>query len=348
MSQDALSQPLSELDLLDRYVGVRSAQFAREGHQLWIINGCAQGQIALASMCARWAHDRGDGQISPPARILNLASDEYTLQALEQALEPYQSVSVNVFGSLEQSLERVLRTVGPSPTFVMLDPLDCGGIRIDVLARLNSRRGAKTELLLTLAANSLGDLTAAFPPERLDRVIGSSLWRRLSRNDDDLSNLTRVAVLYRACLQRRGYAYARKIQLRTVDGAQPTCQLVFATRSQASLALMSHLVCGYQRACQQTVPRLSELADRICRYGAQLGDASTNQIVRGLSGDLFGQFTAEEYRQTIRDLVTRGAILAADEQNLTDEQKLTFSASSQMALFDTEAPQHAASAGQGA
>jgi hypothetical protein len=121
-------------------------------------------------------------------------------------------------------------------------------------------------------------------------------------------------------------------------------QLVFATRSLSAVALMSELACDYHRARGQSAPQLGELSERVCRFGAQLGSASPKQIMRGLAGELFGQFTSEEYRQVIGDLVRRGTILAGECDQLTDEHLLSFNSSSQMALFDTDAPQHAAGA----
>ncbi|HEY7932679.1 MAG TPA: hypothetical protein VID48_02550 [Solirubrobacteraceae bacterium] len=338
MSQDALLEPLSELDLLNKYLGVRSVLYAREGHPLWIVNCCGQGDTRSALRCASWVREQQENDPTQILRTLNLAVDEPTMTALERDLDPYQSEAVNVLGSLEQSLDRVLRTIGSSPAFVTLDPLIGGGVRIDSLARLISRRGRRTELLLRLDASSLEILFDTAPEERLDQLIGSSLWRRLWREGEQLANLTRISVLYRACLQRRGYSHARKIALRDQPLGAPQTQLLFATRSQSAVVLMSDLVCRYRRQeSEDAPPRPDELSDRVCRFGADLGTASTNQILRGLSGELFGQFTTQEYREAISRLLTRGTIVGPDRESLTDEDPLSFNSSTQMALFDTAA-----------
>lgn len=333
MSEDASQRPLSELNLFDGFLRPRARQIAREGQLLWIVNDCFEGEISAALTCTRWASKQPAGTV----RTLNLAGDEQTMELLQAKLASHQSVSVNLLGCLEQAPERLLETIGPSPALVMLDPLRDAGTRIETLARLNTRRIAKTELLLTLTATGLRQLIADGAPEHIDRVVGSSLWRRLSRQEDDLSNLTRISVLYRACLQRGGYAYARKIPLHGSGDRTGRSQLMFATHSRTALSLMSDLACAYLRGEQSTLAP-GELAERVCRLGAQLQSANTGQIIGGLACELFGGFTSDECRQVIADLARRGTIHASDPDRISDGQTLMFGATSQMALFDTDLP----------
>ncbi|MGH2832030.1 MAG: hypothetical protein ACRDK2_04580 [Solirubrobacteraceae bacterium] len=333
MSEDAPQRPLSELNLFDGYLQPRARQFARAGQPLWIINDCFDGEITGALKCTRWASKQAGGTV----RTLNLAGDEQTMQALEAELAANQSISVNLLGCMEQASERLLETIGSSPALVMLDPLQGAGTRVETLARLNTRRMAKTELLLTLTAASLRRLISDGAPEHIDRVVGSSLWRRLSRQEDDLSNLTRISVLYRACLQRGGYTYARKIVLREPGDRPGRSQLVFVTHSRTALSLMSDLACAYLSGDQDTLAP-SELAERVCRLGAQLQSANSGQIIGGLACELFGRFTSGQCRQVIADLARRGTIHVPDPDCISDGQTLMFGATSQMALFDTDPP----------
>jgi three-Cys-motif partner protein len=337
MGPQAQLDPLSELDFLRRYLSSRSQVFAREGHPFWIVNACAGGQTASAVSFARWIAALQEEDPTQTSRVLNLASDEPTMSALDRDLEPYQAQAVNVLGPLDAALDRVLRTIAAAPAFVVLDPFIGQGFRIDSLARLISRRGRRTELLLHLDCASLEKLTQDVSDERMDQIAGSSLWRRLWRAGEQQENLTRISVLYRACLQRRGYSHARKIVLCEQPGGHSQTQLVFATRSGPALVSMSDFVCRARRQISEDAPPPAgwELSERIRRFGADLGSASTNRILAGLCGELFGQFTTEEYRQAIGDLLARGTAVGPDRDSVTDEDTLRFDSATQMALFDT-------------
>ena len=331
MSQDAPREPLSELNFLDGYLRPRVQRLAHEGQRLWLVNCCWEGEITSALACARWADEQDDGAVS----TLNLAGDEQTMTTLEVQLRRDRSLNVNLPGCLEENSERLLERIGCSPAFVMLDPLRDAGTRIDTLARLNLRRPARTDLLLTLTAQGLRSLTSGSETEHIDRVIGSSLWRQWVPQGDEQSNLKRISVLYRACLQRSGYTYARTITPRESGEQQGVSQLVFASASRTALSLVSDLACAYLRADHST-PALDELSERVCRLGAQLQSASSGQIIAGMACELFGRFTSDECRQVIGELARRGTIVASDPDRISDGQTLMFGATSQMALFDAD------------
>lgn len=337
MSESVPLEPLVELDLMNRYVAERVATWRREGHLPWLLNASVRTGDRAPVLAAEWAQNQKIGHRAEILRTLNLASDENAFLGLLEDLEPYSTVTSTLSGSLESTLESVMSEIGVEPAIVLLDPFSGDGVSIDTLQRLHARRGRKAELLVNLDYRSFEQACRRHSPERIDEIVGSSLWRKLWDEAGRWSSLTRVSVLYRASLQRRGYTFARQIHLHFPAGEQPTSQLVFASRSRLAIALMSDLACRYQRERSDAPPRqIRELTDRIHELGGHLGGASTNRIVQALSPDLFGEFQITEYRKAIRDLARRGVIVRAESSGIDDDEILSFSGTSQMALFDSE------------
>jgi three-Cys-motif partner protein len=337
MSQLAPLEPLIEFDLLSKYMGARCTAWRRAGRLSWLLHASVREGERSPLLAAEWAQNQAVGHRARILRTLNLADDEQALEALERDLEPYSAVNANLSGSLEHSLERVIQTIGVDPAFVLLDPLRDGGVRVDSLARLLSRRGRQTELFVHLDRDSLQELRDELPPEHIDQVIGTSLWRKLCEDASPEMSLTRVAALYRASLQRHGYAFARPVAL-CGSAQQGGAHFVFATRSRFSMTLMSDLVCRYRRANDDPPTRdIRELSDRIYELGGKLQSASTQRILEGLCPQLFGEFQSTDYRKAIRGLVQRDAIARTDSNGIEDEEVLLFNGAPQMALFDSSA-----------
>jgi three-Cys-motif partner protein len=334
MSSEKRLEPLGELDLLRKYLSVRAFQWRHSGSYLWLINAPALINTSSPLACAKWAQSyKLDGRLTN-ARTLNLTCEDATFAALEHKLAPYSEVVVNMRGPLETLLDRSLPMLSSDPAFVMLNPLSEQGIAIDCLQRLVGRQNHNTDLLLNLEASSLERLIDELPHERIDAILGSSLWRKLWYDSNHPERLGQISVLYRASLQRSSYTYAREIALHRTPDQNACSRIVFATRSSAGLALMSDLVCRYHRKELENSPSdISELTTRIQNLGAELGSASPSHIVRTLSPELFGKFTITEYRKAIRGLATRGAIIRADSKRIKDDEPLTFNLTSQMALF---------------
>ncbi|HEY7891160.1 MAG TPA: three-Cys-motif partner protein TcmP [Solirubrobacteraceae bacterium] len=336
MNELVALEPLIELDLMNRYIAPRTAVWRNEGHLPWLINASVATGDRAPAASAEWAQNQKIGHRAEILRTLNITGDEETFLHLHTELSPYATVTGTLSGSLESSLEQVMGEIEGEPVFVLLDPFAADGVRIDALQRLLSRRGRKTELLVSLDLHSFEEMCSNSAAEKIDEIIGSSLWRKLWDENGRWSSLTRVSVLYRAALQRRGYAFARQLPLHAPDDQRPTSQLVFASRSRLGVALMSDLACRYRRERTQAPARqIKELRDRIHELGGRLGGASTNRIVQGLSPDLFGEFQITEYRKAIRDLVNGGVIIREDASGINDDEILTFSGTSQMALFDS-------------
>jgi three-Cys-motif partner protein len=336
MSQLAPFEPLIEFELLSKYMAARCAAWRSAGHLSWVMHASVQAGERSPLLAAEWAQNQTIGHRARIMRTLNLTSDEQTLEALEADLSPFSSVAINMSGSLEQSLERVVQTIGVDPVFVLLDPLRDGGVKLDSLARLLSRRGRQTEMLAHLDRDSLRELRETRTREHIDEVIGSSLWRSLCEDSSPERSLARVSALYRASLQRCGYAFAREIPLRGDCDQQAASRLVFASRSRLSVASMSDLVCRYRRAHDDPPKRdISELSARVYELGGRLGSASTDRLIQGLCPQLFGEFQNTDYRKAIRGLVQRGAIARSNHDGSDDAEALTFNGAPQMALFDS-------------
>jgi three-Cys-motif partner protein len=335
MSQPTPLEPLIEFDLLNKYMTARCAAWRHSGHLSWLLHASVQAGERSPLRAAEWAQNQTIGHRARILRTLNLAEDEQTLEDLERDLSPFSSVASNLSGSLESSLERVIQTIGVDPAFVLLDPLRDGGVCIESLARLLSRRGRQTELLVHLDNDSLEELRRSSTREHIDEVIGTSLWRTLCESTSPERSLTSVAALYRASLQRRGFSFAREIPPCRDSSWRNSSRVLFASRSRLSVALMSDLVCRYRRAHEDPPTRdIRELSDRIYELGGRLQSVSTDRLMQSLSPQLFGEFQNTDYRKAVRGLVQRGAIARSDHSGIDDEETLTFNGAPQMALFD--------------
>lgn len=338
MSQLAPLEPLIEFDLLNKYLAARCMAWRQSGHLSWLLHASARSGERSPLLAAEWAQNQMIGHGARIMRTLNLADDEQALEDFERDLSPFSSVASSLSGSLESSLERVIQMIGVDPAFVLLDPLRDGGVRIDSLTRLLSRRGRQTELLVHLDRDSLEELRQSHTQEHIDEVLGTSLWRTLCENTSPERSLTSVAALYRASLQRRGFSFAREISPCGNAVWRDGARLVFASRSRLSVALMSDLVCRYRHAHEDPPTRdIRELSDRIYELGGRLQNASTDRLMQTLSPQLFGEFQSTDYRKAVRGLVQRGAIARSDHSGIDDEETLTFNGAPQMALFDSTA-----------
>ena len=336
MSQLAQFEPLIEFDLLSKYIGPRSAAWRAEGHLPWLLNASVIAGSRSPKLAAEWAQNQKIGHRAEIIRTLNLASDTEAQLELEHDLAAYDSVASNLSGSLEGSIDQVISTLGVDPAFVLVSPFQNSGVRTDLLARLLSRRGRKTELLARLDISSFEELRENLTSEQIDEIVGSSLWRKLWEDGAQSASFTRISVLYRTSLQRRGFTFAREIPLHTSAAEPASSYLIFASRSRLGVALMSDLVCRYRRAHCEPQKDIKELYDQVYELGGRLESASTNRIVQGLSAELFGEFQITDYRRVLRELVRRELIDRADCNGIEDDEILAFNGTSQMALFDSQ------------
>jgi hypothetical protein len=330
-------EPLIELDLLKRYIAVRSFQLRKSEQRLWIVNACVKADDRAPRQCVQWSYSQRLPDETQPVLTLNLATDCETLMELERDLADFAAVMVNMQGTVDQMLDPLLARIGSDPAFVVVDPFFGTGVSIASLKRLAMRGQAQTDLLLAVDAQAFRTLYSQTHAERLDEVIGSSLWRSFWRDPSEAPGLHRASVLYRASLQRFGYVYARPIMLRKQHRRAPASHLLFATRSAPALALMSDVACRYQRRHLGASPQsqLSALSMRIHRLGARVRRISTTEILRNLCPEFFGQMTTAEYRRAIRQLIREGAIVQPASNPLDDEEKLSFNSIDQLALFDS-------------
>ncbi len=111
--------------------------------------------------------------------------------------------------------------IGNDPALVFIDPFGVNGIEMEVIERLLERReNSKTELLIHFSDKTfrrmaghpdreryrtpVGVKSATSKLERLDRVMGTRLWRRIWNSE--LSNeaaMDKIADLYVTELRRR-------------------------------------------------------------------------------------------------------------------------------------------------
>jgi three-Cys-motif partner protein len=335
---------------------------------VWVVDGCAgaggykeldaSGRIWDGSplVAAKWAEQeriRRGGY--PVMRCINVEADPDCFAELRRNLAPYGDVAVALQGEFVDHVNDIIAMIGNDPALVFIDPFGVNGIEMEVLERLLAQRErSKTELLIHFSDKTFkrmaGHLTenAARTPvgvksansklEKLDRVIGTPLWRRIWNSA--LSNeeaMDKIADLYVSELRSR-VGFADQIPMRDHWGDVPPYRLVFCTGSPHGIEQMSHLAHKHEAelkarmlpgqmnllADNEEREKLTALRNAIEALGIERGTITLDEIRHTLVPKRFRLHAHNDYAKAVRELVKAGVIERDTPTGIKDDEPLTF------------------------
>jgi three-Cys-motif partner protein len=344
---------------------------------LWVVDGCAgtgayqeneHGRIEDGSplIAAKWAEAERIRRHYPVVRCINVEADPTCFAELERNLNPYRDVALPLKGEFADHVDDIIAMIDNDPALVFIDPFGVNGIEMEVIERLLVKREkSKTELLIHFSdktfkrmAGHLTENTARTPVgvksanskvEKLDRVIGTPLWRRIWNSE--LSNeqaMDRIAELYVSELRRR-VGFADQIPMRDRWGDTPPYRLVFCTGSTHGMEQVSHLAYRYEAelkarllpgqmnllAEQEEHAKQAELRDAIQALGIERVSITPLEIRHALVPQRFGLHSNSHYAKAIRDLVARDIIKRESPVGIKDDERLTFVPPAQGSLLSS-------------
>lgn len=374
------ARSLHKLGLLERYLQPLTFKLGsttganRSSRHIWVVDGFAgagayrpddTGRIQDGSplITAKWARAVDLKRGYDLVRCINVERDPTCLESLRRELAPWQDLVSILDGEFADHLPAILDEVAADPALFFLDPFGVRGVEMDLVRQIAAREG-KTELLLHFSdrtflrmAGHLDDNKGRLPVGHkqaetklagLDALVGSKRWRLLlAPGADAQSGIEAVAELYLEQLRHNGWPFAHQIRIRDAWADRPAYRLVFATRSPHGVALMSDLVCRYERgiegaasAGQMTLWHHDEvrreealLKGAIYEEGLSAGSISRVDLELRLAPRNFGRFVASDYAKRIRELVAEGLIDRANAKGIADHERLEFVVPAQVSLF---------------
>jgi three-Cys-motif partner protein len=274
---------------------------------------------------------------------------------LERNLAPYREVAIALHDEFADHVDDIIAMIATDPALVFIDPFGVNGIEMEVIERLLERREkSKTELLIHFSDKTfkrmaghlienayrtpVGVKSATSKVERLDRVMGTRLWRRIWNSE--LSNeaaMDKIAELYVAELRRR-VGFADQIPMRDHWGDTPPYRLVFCTGSPHGMEQVSHLAHRLEAELKARLrpgqmdlladyeerARLTELRDAIQALGVERGTITPLEIRHVLVPKRFGLHSTTDYAKAIRELVGVRVIQRENTVGIKDDEQLTF------------------------
>jgi three-Cys-motif partner protein len=297
-------------------------------------------------------------------RCINVEADPDCFAELERNLAPYREVVIALPGEFADHVDDIIAMIGTDPALVFIDPFGVNGIEMEIIERLLAQRDkSKTELLIHFSdktfkrmAGHLAENAARTPVgvkqanskvEKLDRVMGTRLWRRIWNSG--LSNeeaMDKIADLYVSELRSR-VGFADQIPMHDRWGDVPPYRLAFCTGSPHGMEQVSNL--AYRLADdlkarmrpgqmnllaeQEERERLTALRDTVQALGIKRGTISSLEIRHTLVPTRFGLHATSDYAKTIRELVTSGVIRRDTAVGIKDDERLTFAPPAQGSLL---------------
>ena len=365
---------LAKLNLLGKYLVPWSRKLGAGWQQIWVVDGFA-GAGAYDSeggpvdgsprVAARWAARELETRGYALVKCVNVERERVWFDQLEDNTEQWRPHLVtNVHGEFATRLPQVLDIIKRDPTFFFLDPFGVRGIEMALLEQIIARGKRRSELLIHFSEKSfrrmaghaqehgrsaIGRKVAASKLDRLDRLMGTPLWRPRWEGDINTDDAMDATVeLYLSQLQTRGVLYAYQIRMRNRYPDRSPYRLIFCTDSDHGVDVMSDRVARYEAellaewkpgqfdffTANERAAAAARLADRIHEVGLRNGRFSQGEVRRALAPELFGEFNATEYAKAIRQLVKEGRINRRDAVGIRDDEPLRFVEPAQQCLMD--------------
>ncbi|HTK07638.1 MAG TPA: hypothetical protein VL485_10755 [Ktedonobacteraceae bacterium] len=230
----------------------------------------------------------------------------------------------------------VLKEIEAAPAIFLLNPFGATLFSAEELAQLYQRT-VPSELCLLVPHKQLEQhLKSAFhTPElgaRLTSLLRSDRWKMLSIKDEELvASLEKLLVLFTAAMQRHFQLAVQRIalplQVRPAYVETVPYTLIFATRRQDSLLCMNDAVCLHRRRLYEQSQRgvlgeewfiqqmhqrreaeQHQLYLRILQQGRAQRSRRWPDLRQYLLLASFGQFTLQDYDNTLLQLLAEGHI----------------------------------------
>lgn len=365
---------LAKLNLLAKYLVPWSRKLGAGWQQIWVVDGFAgpgaydseRGRVdGSPRVAASWAARELETRGFPLVRCVNVERERVWFDQLEDSTAEWRpNLVTNLKGEFATRLPGVLDIIKRDPTFFFLDPFGVRGIEMALLEQIIARGEKRSELLIHFSEKSfrrmaghvqehgrsaIGRKVAASKLERLDRLMGTPLWRPRWEGDINTDDAMDATVeLYLSQLRTRGIRYAHQILMRNRYPDRSPYRLIFCTDSDHGVDVMSDRAARYEAdllaewkpgqldffSSSERAEAAARLAVRIHEMGMQSGRASQGEIRRALVPELFGEFTRTDYAKAIRQLVKDGGIKRRDAVGIADTEPLRFVEPAQQSLLD--------------
>lgn len=371
--QQAKIASLRKLDVYGKYLQPLSYKWGAGWRHHWIVDGFAGAgayddadqQDGSPLIAAKWARAEEQRCGYPRVKCINVERDVSCFHRLTANLAPWAHLVSNLQGEFGDHLDQIIEKIGRDPAFFFLDPFGIRGIEMPLIEQIMQRPGRKTELLIHFAERSfarmaghasdgdratVGERLAQSKLARLDKVIGSQMWRPWWTDGkvDSGEALEKTIDLYMAQLRSRGFEFVHQIAIRDGLTDRSRYRLVFCTCSPHGVDLMSDIACRYERgladeaaAGQDTLFAESEnrqsegkLMDAIHKAGLERGVITREKIRHLLAPGSFGEHTITDYNRAVVELVKRGGIERPTSVGIQDREELRFKGFAQGSLLE--------------
>lgn len=318
------------------------------------------GSPLLAAQIAQRLSQQGQYKL----RCINVEADRDEFRNLTANTAAYSDCVENRFGTLAEHMDNILETIGTRPTLFFLDPFGVGGLDWQTLSKIgHRRRSLKTELLINFNSpmfdRHAGWIDSVGQPPRdafmdlLTRTVGSEDWTHIF--DTPAPAEQRIEAIERLYLERMCGSFdfgGATYPVRTVDTQQLKYHVLFATRSELALRIMSSIFYGVERRylrarteyLTQTAPAqlplelypreptveeleerlISELRADVLELGRQRRRMRFDQLQNALMNKWFGRLVEKHYRRVCRELIEAGVIVRDWPTGIQDDTLLIF------------------------